>query len=558
MGVRLPAEYQEVEYLETDSDSYILTDYHPSHYSTFVIEYSTQIGWAFGCRDGMQFEAPSWGALRTAAGSGNTRIDYALQSADFNPNPPISLRAETHWNDGTVSYAIRGRGASTDLISGAFDRTTFSINHPLAIFALNNNGTIAKYTGTKIFRFEIFEYDVIVHNYVPCYRKLDSKPGMYDLVTKQFFINAGAGEFLVGPDAIDSISPLMVVWRRIMMAAASVAKKLVKLIATSTTSLVSFNTNVEIPVKVTCEFSPVQEGEGDPSPDNVRPISGWTGCEIHSGEFVTDDVGRLYVGGLSTIDGSPQNNLTNRVRSSAITVEAGKTYCIDSNIGFVSTRYYSTNSIEGYIGYDSYKQTPATFTVPNGAVTMRLVFAKDIVNYVAMTAEEVTKHDVYKADVTIPITFTDPSTGDPMTVYGGTATLNEDGSVDLVAQYRLVELKAWTTWSYNSSADAFQTGGQSNYDTDYPPICTVYKPGTSDYSITWTAQKRLIIRDRRYQNVTAWKTDMGDEFVCLRLAPSRFTAYHLSSIAQLNSFLETNHIWHNMNGDITIEYWEKQ
>lgn len=28
-------------------------------------------------------------------------------------------------------------------------------------------------------------------------------------------------------------------------------------------------------------FSPVQEGTGDPSPDNVRAISGWTGCEVY-------------------------------------------------------------------------------------------------------------------------------------------------------------------------------------------------------------------------------------------------------------------------------------
>lgn len=28
-------------------------------------------------------------------------------------------------------------------------------------------------------------------------------------------------------------------------------------------------------------FEPVQEGSGDPSPDNVRPISGWDGVELH-------------------------------------------------------------------------------------------------------------------------------------------------------------------------------------------------------------------------------------------------------------------------------------
>ena len=57
-------------------------------------------------------------------------------------------------------------------------------------------------------------------------------------------------------------------------------KKLVHSTITSANGLVSFKSNVEMPLKVTCEFSPVQEGTGDPSPDNVRPISGWDGCEI--------------------------------------------------------------------------------------------------------------------------------------------------------------------------------------------------------------------------------------------------------------------------------------
>lgn len=35
--------------------------------------------------------------------------------------------------------------------------------------------------------------------YYPCYRKSDNKPGMYDIVSGQFFTNQGTGEFLTGP-----------------------------------------------------------------------------------------------------------------------------------------------------------------------------------------------------------------------------------------------------------------------------------------------------------------------------------------------------------------------
>ena len=36
---------------------------------------------------------------------------------------------------------------------------------------------------------------VLIHDLVPCYRKSDRKPGMYDQITGTFFTNAGTGDF---------------------------------------------------------------------------------------------------------------------------------------------------------------------------------------------------------------------------------------------------------------------------------------------------------------------------------------------------------------------------
>jgi len=62
------------------------------------------------------------------------------------------------------------------------------------------------------------------------------------------------------------------------------------------------------------QIEPVQEGTGDPSPENVRPITGWTGATIsHSGEDTTDpdeisitfptEAGPVYGGSLNVITG---------------------------------------------------------------------------------------------------------------------------------------------------------------------------------------------------------------------------------------------------------------
>ena len=61
-------------------------------------------------------------------------------------------------------------------------------------------------------------------------------------------------------------------------------------------------------------FTPIQSGSGDPSPENVRPITGWTGINVyHSGEDETDydtyavswqtEAGTVYGGNLDLTTG---------------------------------------------------------------------------------------------------------------------------------------------------------------------------------------------------------------------------------------------------------------
>lgn len=75
------------------------------------------------------------------------------------------------------------------------------------------------------------------------------------------------------------------------------------------------NNGDESPVEsCVVDIEPVQEGSGDPSPDNVRPISGWTGCVIsHSGADTSNpttypitfpsEAGTVYGGTLDVTSG---------------------------------------------------------------------------------------------------------------------------------------------------------------------------------------------------------------------------------------------------------------
>ena len=58
-------------------------------------------------------------------------------------------------------------------------------------------GISSSNTHARIYNAKIKVLDVLTSDFIPCIRKSDNKPGMYDTVTKAFFTNAGTGEFIV-------------------------------------------------------------------------------------------------------------------------------------------------------------------------------------------------------------------------------------------------------------------------------------------------------------------------------------------------------------------------
>ena len=80
---------------------------------------------------------------------------------------------------------------------------TFVSNVSLALFANKSRTTVDGYTNAKIYYVKIIENAILIRNFIPCYRKQDNKPGLYDLVNDVFYTNANLSatqDFIVGPD----------------------------------------------------------------------------------------------------------------------------------------------------------------------------------------------------------------------------------------------------------------------------------------------------------------------------------------------------------------------
>ena len=170
--------------------------------------------------------------------------------------------------------------------------------------------------------------------------------------------------------------------------------------------------------------------------------------------------------------------------------------------------------------------------------------------------------------ITLPITFTDPTTGDPLTVYGGTVTLNEDGSADVISTHCVYDIPS-TQWTYSPNASVWYItraslnpkwdisgGSQDGVIRDI--VCSAYK--TETYNHTTYPSYAPCIAERRYNaNWIAVQTGSAnvrpvDCQVKMKLATP--VTYHFPNVGQLKSFLGQNNIWSDLNGDPTVTFWK--
>lgn len=203
---RLPNEYQEVEHLESTGTQYIDTGLVSN------APWKSLLYMSFNRVDVIQMFAGSY-----RDDSSYREIRNYLR---INANGALTV----HNASGTAS-ALEGSIAVENTkyrifgqLSDEYGRETIEINTSsfvknsafvandlhIFLFAICRKvGDVTPVAGNflygKIYSAKVYTVaNVKIADFVPCYRKADNKPGMYDLVTNTFFTNAGTGEFVVG------------------------------------------------------------------------------------------------------------------------------------------------------------------------------------------------------------------------------------------------------------------------------------------------------------------------------------------------------------------------
>ena len=185
-NVKLPIEYQEVEYIESTGTQYIDTGVKvkPNLFYDIKLKHN-DFGGMFG-----RYSDSSGANIISQTISNMTAVNYGSTSSYYRYEIPIQLAFSVcklkildnkfYFNDALISDNINKTLPNTE--------ETFFLFRQSSIYGRG-----------RIYYVKLYDNNTLIRDFVPCYRKSDSVIGLYDLVDRVFYINSGYGSFKIGP-----------------------------------------------------------------------------------------------------------------------------------------------------------------------------------------------------------------------------------------------------------------------------------------------------------------------------------------------------------------------
>lgn len=190
----LPTEYQKVEYLQSTGTQWIDTGVIPDDRTGISMKLSindiNSDKIRIGCRE-TSGDTRFWiASIRGIVYFGFGR-NYGVTNDDFKIQSNIPFIAYLNYKNNRTCYVDDYTPLSLDSVSSI----TFTMS--MVMFGRKYQSGISC-SAQKIYSCQISQGNELIRDFIPCYRKLDNKPGMYDLVNNVFYTNDGTEEFIIG------------------------------------------------------------------------------------------------------------------------------------------------------------------------------------------------------------------------------------------------------------------------------------------------------------------------------------------------------------------------
>ena len=342
--------------------------------------------------------------------------------------------------------------------------------------------------------------------------------------------------------------------------------------------LQNFTTNLVAPLKE-CKvyFNPVQEGTGDPSPENIRAISGWTELTLYHAPknllpktWFTDSIKGTFGTGSTSISAATNAKCASIYVGKNTALRFDKTSSNTIMFAFTDERVVDRTQTL----YDAINCANRTGLAMNSGDHPWLVINTSNSSTMYPNLSNVDgilkfsgQPSGYEAQVDWQPLDID-WTSDAGTVYGGYLDLITG---ELTATHAIATLDGtepnWYYYKYDGYdmpfiyMHNFIDGGVpadnyfvSNYfakNNDYGNTRTAWT-GWNDLVNKWT---RLYLDSNTFADVTEWRTYLAEHPLQIGYTLHTPITYQLSPI-QLKALRGTNNIWSNANDNISVKYWK--
>lgn len=205
----LPRAYQRVEFIQTTGTQYIDTGVKFDFDYTLKarIEFTGTLGdeTLMGVRLYEEIYAGYNWKWEHGGINGSTYWQIAFASNWYNVSSPATALntkydIESKLSVGSQYLKVNGSTVISQTNSDS-SNLAYAKQHNWFIFARsgqNGPGTASNFFKGKLYSFTLTKNDVVVRDYIPCYRKSDGEVGLYDLITRTFYTNQGTGSFSCG------------------------------------------------------------------------------------------------------------------------------------------------------------------------------------------------------------------------------------------------------------------------------------------------------------------------------------------------------------------------
>lgn len=187
--------YQQVEYLESTGTQYIdtgvLLDNNSKVEMNFKYLASSSTARSFGPKN-------NWLFMFTTQSGGITGKYQNSYGNNWGPsaNAPQAITPSTNRHKLTQD---KNKFYVDDELNYTFPNAEFKSNNTAIVFGAYYSGS-TKYSSMDLYSLKIYDNETLIRDFVPCYRKSDNKPGLYDLVNNEFYTNEGTEEFGIGAE----------------------------------------------------------------------------------------------------------------------------------------------------------------------------------------------------------------------------------------------------------------------------------------------------------------------------------------------------------------------